>query len=162
MPSANELRASGANDLACAIPRCGGFLEWARRLDLARKGTETHRGQSWEKIEADFFRSLGLEVEGQTTRAPFDLLVAGMRVDVKIATYRSYPYKGHTIRGFFFAGLRYGADCDLFDLLCIRDGKIAHRFLIPSDVARVQTLTITESSITGNGLYAKYLDATTF
>ena len=127
-------------------------------MGLAQKGTETHRGQKWEKVEADFFRSLGLEVSSQTTRAPYDLLVAGKRVDVKMATHRSYPYRGHTIRGFFFAGLRYGTDCDLFDLLCIEDEKIAHRFLIPSEAARVQTLTITESSISGSGLYARYRD----
>lgn len=155
MPSASELRASGSNDLALIVSRRGGFVAWAARLELPLKESETQFGQSWEKQEGAFFESLGLAVERQTTKAPFDFVVGGKRVDVKAGQWGEYG----AVKGYFFAGLRRGTDCDVFDLVCVSEGRAKHRFIVPAEMARVQTVTITRSSIDGSGKYRLYLDA---
>lgn len=152
MPSANELRDSGRNDLACAISKHGGYRVWSERLGLSQKGTETHRGQKWERHEAAFFRSLGFEVEEQTARAPFDLLVNGKRVDVKSSSWRDY--KG--VSGYLFNGIKHGTDCDFFDLLGTGGGHVLHRFVVPATKALCKTLTISPSSISGSGRRKKW------
>lgn len=151
MPSANELRASGANDLACAISRMGGFRAWATRLGLRQKDSDTHRGQKWERHEAEYFRSLGFEVEEQVTKAPFDLLVNGQRVDVKGSKL--------TKHGFYqFGGIKRGQDCDFFDLLCI-DGGVKSRVVVPANKARVQKVCMMPSTLEGLGKYGAFVGA---
>lgn len=159
MPSAGELRRVGRNDLACAVSKRGGFRTWASRLGLGQKGTETHRGQKWERREATLFRSMGFEVVEQSTRAPFDLLVNGYRVDVKSSSWRDYGY----VKGYLFNGIKGGGDCDFFDLLCLDGDSILHRFVVPATVAKCKTLTISLSSVSGKGSRKKwheYKDAT--
>ena len=162
MPSANELRASGAGDLACAVSRRGGYFAWAKRIGEQLKGTETHRGQCWERSEADYFRSLGYVVAHQSTKAPFDLLVGSKRVDVKMGTRRTYKIgkNQHDWSAYFFAGLNQGKGCDLFDLICVEGDKVLHRFIVPSTSAKVLCLTISDSAIAGTGKYSPYLNAT--
>ncbi len=145
MPSANELHEEGQNDLACAISRHGGFRAWAKRLGVKQKGSETHRGQKWERHEAAFFKELGFDVEEQTTKKPFDLLVNSHRVDVKSAKWSDYG----KVRGFIFSGLKRGVDCDFFDLVCVFNGVFFTRFVIPSADARVKTITIGSSTAFG-------------
>ncbi len=151
MPSANELRASGANDLACAISRRGGFSGWAEKMGLKQKSSDTHRGQKWERHEADFFRSLGYLVEEQTAKAPFDLLVNGLRVDVKSSKL--------TRHGFYqYGGIRNGEGCDLFDLLCI-DGGVKARVLVPSSKANVAKICMMPATLDGLGKYGAFVGA---
>lgn len=131
-------------------------MVWAKRLGLRMKPSETEFGQSWERREEEFFRGMGLLVEKQTTKAPFDLLVGKKRVDVKAGRWLEYgPSKG-----FFFAGLRRGEGCDLFDLVCVEGDEVKCRFIVPAEMARVQTVTITRSSIEGAGKYRPYLNET--
>ena len=95
----------------------------------------------------------------QTTCAPFDLLVNTHRVDVKHAKWGEWEHRGgHYVKGFVFAGLRRGSDCDFFDLLCVIDGKVAHRFIVPASNAKVTTLTITRRTLDGAGKYSEWLD----
>jgi hypothetical protein len=150
MPTANELRFLGQNDLACAISKHGGFRFWACRLGLRQKGTETHRGQKWERHEAAFFRSMGFEVVEQPTRAPFDLLVNGHCVDVKSST-RSGWYQ--------FGSIKRGSDCDFFDLLCVHNDEVRARFVVPADKACVMSITIMPNTLSGLGKYAAFRDA---
>ena len=157
MPTANELRSIGRNDLACAISRAGGFRLWATRLGLPQKGTETHFAQQWERYEATRLRDLGHVVVEQTTRAPFDLLVDGARWDVKAAHFSVYENGSGLVRGYVFSGLKRGESCDVFDLLCIEAGEVKHRFLVPSGHARVVTITITPKTLAGHGKYSAYL-----
>jgi hypothetical protein len=101
-------------------------------------------------------------VERQRTKAPFDLLVNGLRVDVKVAKWTSYRLvregrpSGH-VRGFTFTGLRAGCRCDYFDLVC-GHGRRVRRFIVPAAVVRVDTLTITRASLGGVGKYAAFRD----
>lgn len=161
MPTANELRAMGHNSLACAVGRYGGWRHWADRLRLERKGTETHWAQSWEAREADLYRSLGAEVERQTTKAPFDLLVNSRRVDVKASTFHDYrPKDGRRVCGYAFAGLKRGRQADFFHLVCVADDeRPLARFVVPAAEAAVHTVSIAPRSLDGGGAYGRYLGA---
>jgi len=160
MPTSTELRVEGGSRLLgaicwrggrCAISRGHGFREWAMRLRVEQKGHHTHRGQKWERHEAAFLRSMGLPVEEQTTRAPFDLMVNGHRVDVKSSTWKSYD----CCTGYFFNNFKFGEDCDFFDLVCVSEG-VDHRFVIPADEIRLKSVTIAPSSLTGKGPGGKW------
>lgn len=143
MPSANELRDIGRNDLACAIAKRHSFREVALKLGLAQKGTETHFGQRWERVAAAFYVAQGAEVERMPTRHPFDLRVNGYRVDVKSAR-RSLK----------------GECCDFFHAVCVRNDNtaLAH-FVIPAEEARIHTLTLSPLTLAGEGKYAQFRDA---
>lgn len=150
MPSANELKASGMNDLACAIPRHGGYSFWAQKLGLHNKGAETHRGQAVETHALECLLSYGFSVERQTTRAPFDLLVNGtVRINVKSAKYGEYKNKhtGGVTKGFVF-GINGKAcsNCDLYLLCGVDDGNaVLWKYYVPACFAQVQMITITPS-----------------
>lgn len=149
MPSAREMALHGRTDISNQVSRRGGFRQWAKRLGLKTKSSETLMGQLWELHEADLFHSLGMVVERQSTKSPFDLLVDGRRVDVKSA-HRSQ-------HGFAFAGLKNGRDADVFDLLCIEGGDVMRRFVVPASEARVSTLTISPLSLSGRGTYSDFM-----
>jgi len=153
MPSVGELRNAGRNDLACVISKRGGFRCWAKRLSLGQKGSETHRGQKWERSESVFFRALGMNVEEQSTKAPFDLLVNGKRVDVKSSILNKTGW-------YQFGSIKYGKDCDFYDLLCVEDDKIKGRFIVPVAHANVGTISLMPKSLIGRGKYGPFLGAT--
>lgn len=149
MPTAAELRASGRGDLATAIGRTGGYVEWSSRLDVNQKAGAVHWGVAWEVHEAAWFRAQGKVVVEQATLAPFDLLVDGRRVDVKAAR--------RTKMGYVFVGIKRGKDADLFDLLCVGAAdRVRHRFLVPAAAARVHTITITDRTLSGGGRYSRH------
>lgn len=166
MPTKSELiELENSHGLGCAVSKGLGFRRWAQRLNLKQKGGTTHRGQRWERHERSFFEGLGFEVDRQSTKAPFDLLVNQYRVDVKSATWtecerKSGSHKGAVVRGYVFAGLKRGAHCDFFDLLCIEDDQVKHRYIVPSADASVVTLTITERTLGGFGRYSPFLNRT--
>jgi len=161
MPSRNELAAIGEGRLGSQVARTLGFVGWARRLRLPLKWTETHRGEMWERREASFFRSLGGAVKRHTTRHPFDLTVNGSRVDVKSATWTDCTRAGDGkhVRGFVSAGLKRGATCDVFDLVCTAANVLVARYVVPASEARVTTLTITQKTLNGSGRYSAWLNA---
>ena len=152
MPTAGELRARGMNDLACVISRRGGFLRWAKELRLETKGTETHRGQKWERSEAGYFAELGFEVEEQTTKAPFDLLVGGRKVDVKTSTLNKSGW-------FQFGSIKRCVDCEFLDLLCVDGDALVARFIVPAEKARVVTISMMPATLGGLGKYAAFRSA---
>jgi hypothetical protein len=163
MPSSSELEACGDGWLHGVVSRRGGCKHWADALGVAQKGTETHRAQAWEAKELLYFAGIGYSVERQTTKAPFDLLVNGHRVDVKMGVWHSYQSsKWKTQRvcsGFFFAGVKRCKDCDFLDLLCIENDAVLHRFVVPADSARVQTVTLTPLQLRGEGKYSQFENA---
>lgn len=157
MPTYEEL----GSRLGSAVANRRQLREWAEMLGLITKDSETSRGQGWEDHEEQFFRRIGLEVERQTTKASFDMLVAGKRVDVKSANWsevkrKSGVLKGTWSRGFIFAGIKKCRDCDFLDLVCHRDGVFDRRFIVPAEDARVVTITITERTLGGYGKYSKF------
>lgn len=161
MPSSSELRGLGLQGLASAVSRCGGYHKWSLRLGVEQKGTETHFAQRWERHEVGFFESLGFDVERQTTKAPFDMMVNGHRVDVKAAHFGVYQNNrsGGYCSGFIFSGLKRGKCADFFDLLCIDGGEVVHRLIVPAPEARIVTLTVTPRTLAGRGKYSRFMGA---
>ncbi len=159
MPSAEEIRAAdGHGRLSSIISYGHGYKYWADRLGVAQKGTETHRAQAWERHEVDFFRGMGYDVTRHSTKHPYDLTINGHRVDVKMATRCDYG----RVKGFVFAGLKRGADCDFFDLVCTDGCEVTCRFVIPAPMAPVHTITISPSNLSGigRGKWHKFKDRT--
>lgn len=152
MPSYRELQNVGRCDLGNAISRGRGFHWWATRLKVEQKGHNTHRGQKWERHEIDFFRGYGFVVEDQPTGAPFDLIVGGHRVDVKSSTWHDYG----RVKGYIFNNLKRGVDSDFFDLLCVGEDIVKHRFIVPWSAVTSEVVTITPSSIIGEGAQKKW------
>jgi hypothetical protein len=155
MPSVSELHENGRNDLACAISRNGGFRSWAERLGLGLKGTETHRALAIEDEEQVRLERLGFRVYRQTTKAPFDLLVNGQRVDVKSGRPSIYGKDKNKYVGWVFNLIKVPPTCDFYLLVCqSRDGAVERRYVVPASEAQITTITITPS-----GKYERYRDA---
>lgn len=152
MPSANELRVMGLNDLACAIPRRGGFRSWAATMGVQLKGTETHRGFLAEDEAAQMLTDLGICVVRQTARCEFDLLANGRQVDVKSARPGIYGRVPREYKGWMFHLRKVPATCEFYMLMCLSEsGETDRVYLVPAEKAGTRMLTITP-----NGKYEKY------
>lgn len=159
MPSCRELaEREGDHRLATAIVRYGGYVAWAKRLGVRLKESETRTGRIWEDHEERFFLEAGFKVIRQRHRTPYDLLVNDLRVDVKSATWSDYE----VVSGFVFAGLKRGVDCDVFDLVCVNDDEVSHRFVIPAKDVEVVTITISPRVIAGSGKWSRFEDRLDF
>lgn len=151
MPTAKELQRAGRNDLACAIVRFGGFRQWATDLGLALSGAETHVGQGEEERTAEYLRGEGFTVERQTCKAPFDLLVDGVRVDVKAAR----PTMLRTTRAHVFALNKVPPTCDFYIMVGLdEDGAVLWRCFVPAMAAQKRTI-----SVCGSGKYEVFKGA---
>lgn len=140
MPSRRELVEMGKEPLASTVTRLdGGFRGTAKRLGLSLKASCTAFGQDWESYTEAVLRNLGYEVERQTTKAPFDLLVSGkVRVNVKSARYHEYG----PCKGFFFGIGTTWKRCDVFALVKV-DAPTPPILWVPSAQAQQQTITLT-------------------
>lgn len=87
MPTARELRVAGEKLLATEIPRHGeSYDSTADRLGIARADHSSRRGWEAEEWFAGLARDRGLAVVARDrVKAPYDLTVSGVRVDVKYA-----------------------------------------------------------------------------
>lgn len=156
MPTTTEMRACGENALAVRASRSvGGIRGWAAGMGLELSGSETHVGQEHERRLAAWLTERGFTVTQQTTKAPFDLLVDGVRVDVKASTF--HVYRGS--RGYAFAlrpARKKAPGCDLYALCCLDDsGEVVSRYFIPASEATMQQATVTPSG----QRWTKYKDA---
>lgn len=143
MPTANELRCAGRNDLAMQISRRGGFVHWAKQLGLATRNSQTSMGQRWEDHVCSLLKQHGHSVERQTTKARFDILVDDrVRVNVKSAHWNTYG----ACKGFFFGIGDTWASCDLFALVPIEsDDRLPRVLWVPWHEARQQTIALSRS-----------------
>lgn len=151
MPTANELRTLGRNDLHIKISRTRKYSGWAKYLELERKTSETTTGQLYEEFVEEKLKKLGHSVVRMTTKYPYDLLVDGaVKVDVKFA--RPYNMKGSIVHAFGIS--KKNPTCDIYIVLAANDnGEIEREFVIPSHYLKVVTLCIGKDS-----KYNKFLD----
>jgi hypothetical protein len=155
MPSANELMKGGRNDLSNYVARHGGFRQWANVMGIPQKPSETKMAQDWEFSEMQRLEQSGYKVIKQATRAEFDLLVNGRRVDVKAASL----YSCSSWSGYVWAGIKYGKTADFFDLLCVDGNKLLRRYWVPAKKMNRQTLTLTIGGFnSGQHWLEKYRD----
>ncbi len=144
MPTANELKDIGRNDLHCKVSRTKKYRGWAEELGLELKESETVKGNKYEDYVAEVLEGLGYEVERMTTKHPFDLLVNGsLKIDVKVgAPHTHFGTRCHTFRP-----SKKFATCDLY--ICIgldEEENIEKQFIIPSKFAQLVTLNICNDS----------------
>lgn len=145
MPTVNELRTAGRNDLAVAATRAG--LQRLRvLLGLSEKDSGTARGRRCEEYVAGVLRLAGHDVERQSTRAPFDLLVdAVVRVNVKSAAYHEYSGTDSVCRGHFFGIGDTWKRCDVFAFVPLDTTETPTVLWVPAAEAQQQTLTLTRA-----------------
>lgn len=153
MPTANELRGIGRNDLHTAIQKSKQkYSGWAEHLKLNRKLSETVRGQNREEEIASKIKSLGHEVERMTTKHPYDLLVNGaVKIDVK--TGCAYEMRGSRVHSFGIS--KKDPTCDIYIVLALDESgeQIERTFIIPSHHLKVISLCIGKKSI-----YNRFID----
>ena len=87
MPSRQELHDFyGSDALTNKIRRSGGYYDWATRLGLPMKESETQTGKTGETRAKELLEQHGFYVQRMSTRYPYDLYVNGcVKVDVKTA-----------------------------------------------------------------------------
>lgn len=148
MPSSNELRALGRNDLAGQISKKGGFPTWAARLGISRKHSDSDTGWDGEIALAESAAKNGFTVERMTgVKAPYDLVLDGVvRVDVKTARFAEYG----PCRGWFY---RVGKAIQA-DVLALYQLDTGACYFLPWSIGPTTNITISRSG----GKYAAFKD----
>lgn len=153
MPSASETEMVIKNSsLSNKIAKTGGFYQWATRLGLEIKNSETSTGKEYENKLKEYLTEKGYSVEQMSVKHPYDLLVNGaIKIDVKAA--RRYYYSEDSY--FYTFNLeKANATCDLYICWCINNKNLTDKFLIiPS-----KELKFTQLSIGVVSRYDKYID----
>lgn len=144
MPTSDELRKLGRNDLHLKISRTKKYSGWAEYLGLGRKSSETLIGQKYESVVSELLHGKGHSVEKMSTKYPYDLLVNGsVKVDVKVGS--AYLMRGSRVHSF---GINKKIPtCDLYIILALdEDKQIERTFIIPSHQLKVVSLCIGNDS----------------
>lgn len=155
MPTASELRKNLRGDLVNAIAKNGGFENWAQRLKLNIKSSETSLGESFEK----YFRKsvkeiLGLNSQQMPIKFPYDVLIDGcIKVDVKCG----FLYKGKAGSFYTFNLEQTNRKSDLLACYCLNDDKSVKKlYVIPSVLLQGhKQLSVGQHK----SIYDKYLNA---
>jgi hypothetical protein len=153
MPTGQELKSIGRNDLHCKISRTKKYSGWAEELGLGLKsGSTTREGQEHEKKVMHLLEGLGYEVEQMAHKFPYDLLVNGcVKIDVKMAN--AYLLRGES-RVHTFGINKEKPTSDI--LICLandEEGNVERMFIIPSHHVQMKML-----NVGANSKYNKYVD----
>ncbi|PAV30297.1 hypothetical protein CIL05_07455 [Virgibacillus profundi] len=146
MPSSSEVHQSEfGGKLHNSIVRTYGYREWAKKLSLKLKESETQLGNDYERIVVDMLRDKGYEVDKMTTNHPFDLLVnKSIKVDTKVAN--PHMLKGKDRVHTFATNKRFGS-CDLYIMVALDEKEEIEKVLIiPSHRLQIVTLCIGRNS----------------
>jgi hypothetical protein len=152
MPTADELKSLGRNDLHIKISRTRKYSGWAEYLGLSRKESCTLNGQNMEETMAEKLRQFGHEVERMTTKHPYDLLVNGtVKIDVK--TGCAYDLRGSRVHTFGIN--KKSPTCDIYICTALNESgtEIERTFVIPSHHLKVVSLSIGKDSV-----YNRFID----
>lgn len=150
MPSQSEVELFyGDSKLSNAINKRGGFYEWAKRLNIPTKHSETKIGVEAEEAVKTTLENMGFEsVELTPLKHPYDILVNHrVKIDVKIS--HKYEYEHGTYYSFGLA--KPMQTCDVFIAIALDDNKM---YVIPSSILNNQK----QLSIGMTSKYDKYID----
>ena len=156
MPTAYELREyHGDCRLTGAITRTGGFMTWAKKMELPMKDCDVMLGISYEKYTQELLERNGLNCIHTSTKFPYDLLVDGkVKIDVKV----SHLVEIGDGSAYTFKIAKNMPKCDIYVAYCLDEnevGKIAKAYIIPAHVlTNMCQLTIGKDS----SKYDIYLD----
>ncbi|MEK5038806.1 hypothetical protein [Sporosarcina sp. FSL K6-3457] len=145
MPSAEELKSIGRNDLHCKISKTKKYSGWANELGLGLKNSETTLGHLFEGHIERVMKGLGFKAERMSTKHPYDLLVEGtVKVDVKVAN--PYLLKGKHRTHTFRLG-KVDPTCDIYICVLLDEkGRHERRLVIPSHHVRLPMLNMGTTS----------------
>lgn len=133
MPTGNELKSIGRNDLHCKISRTKKYSGWAEELGLKLKtDNETRDGEKHEKFIYNKLTKMGYKVERMSHKHPYDLLVNdAIKIDVKSA--KPYLSRGSGSRVHTFSLNKDKPTCDIYILVALDEKSDYERiFVIPS------------------------------
>jgi len=146
MPSRSEIeKVMQSASLTGHISKTGGFKNWAEKLNLYIKDSETKLGREYETRTAELLKTKGYEVERMSMKHPYDLLVnLNIKIDVKVSNlYRGPKGEFHT-----FNLEKYNHNCDLFICVCVTDEEIKKVLVIPSKfIMGISQLSVGSTSI---------------
>ena len=152
MPTRKELETFfGNSQLGNAITRRFGWYELAKELGLQIKDSDTTLGKEYEYKIKEKLEEIGYQVIKMKQNYPYDLLVDGVKIDVKVSNI------GHYNIGSFYS-FRIGKDystCDIYIFVAINDDGGESIYIIPS----VELLNNVQVSVGGKtSKYDKYID----
>jgi hypothetical protein len=144
MPTANELKAIGRNDLHCKISRTKKYSGWADDLGLELSRCETRLGNNYELTVAKELESMGFKIEQMTTKHPYDILVDGyVKVDVKASNLFKHT-NGQEWWTFHLA--KENPTCDIYICVALVEGNKVKTFVIPSHLVKMKSINVGKSS----------------
>lgn len=144
MPTADELKSLGRNDLHIKISRTKKYSGWAEELGLMLKACDTRTGHKYERIIKEKLEALGYTVESMTTRHPYDLFVNEcLKVDVKASkAHFLFGSRAHT-----FGISKENPTCDIYICVAINEqDEIEKILVVPSHFLRMKTLNLCTKS----------------
>jgi hypothetical protein len=144
MPTADELKQIGRNDLHCKISKTKKYSGWASELGLEMKHCETRMGNQYEDLVKAKIEQCGFKVISMTTKHPYDLLVNNvLKIDVKVGrAHNHFEARAHT-----FALNKKYPTCDLYICVALNEKEEIERyFIIPSKFVQMVTLNIGKNS----------------
>lgn len=153
MPSKSEVvEYCGDESLHNAIARSYGYYEWAEKLNLNIKESETSMGVSYEDICFKMLEKKGYDIEKTPIKAPYDLIING---NVKIDVKSGCAYENNGSRVHTFGINKVYPTCDLYIIYALDEsGRDVERILIiPSKYLKMNAL-----NIGANSKYNKYLN----
>jgi hypothetical protein len=152
-PTRSEMELVTRNHgLSVKISKSGGFKEWAKKLNLPLKESETQLGQEYEEIIRNIIKKeTGYIFELTNTKHPYDLYLDGVKIDVKVSN-RHYPEKNYYYYTFNLE--KIPPTCDIYVCLCKNKSHIDKILVIPS----TEIDAINQLSIGKESKYDKYKD----
>lgn len=154
MPTAKQVREfMGNSSLVDAISRHGGYVFWAKELDLPLQRGDTNLGREYELYCMEYLvNEFGFACEQMSIKHPYDLLVGDIKVDVKCANLYKTPKNAY----FYTFNLeKRSPTCDIFVCYCLGENGIAKTYVIPAVMLSGKCqLSVGEKT----SVYDKYLD----
>lgn len=146
MPSSQDLKRIGRNDVSCYISKNGGFEYWANQIGRTREHSDPDTGWEGEKKVLEIFLSKGYScVRSDYNKCPYDLTLNGIvRIDVKSANYAEYGL----CKGWFF---RLGKDVQS-DILILFQLDTNDFYVLPWTICPKTNITISRDG----GKYARF------
>jgi len=142
MPSCHEIiNIAHDSKLVGAICKHGGYKNWAERLGLEIKKSETLFGKRYETALNSMLTAEGYKVEQMVMCHPYDLLVNdNIKIDVKSSKRYYYTEKGYS---YSFNLEKNNPTCDLYVCFCIDKNNVIEKVLvIPSKFLKQTQLCI--------------------
>jgi len=152
MPSKSEVLEYCGESLDNAIIRSYGYYDWAEKLNLNIKDSETYMGISYEEICFNNLKEKSYKVEKTPVKAPYDLLVND---NVKIDVKSGCAYENNESRCHTFGINKVHPTCDLYIIYALDESSknIERTFVIPSKYLKLKSLSLGE-----NSKYNRYIE----